>query len=73
MRRRAGMREQMNFDQRIERDYAWMERNLDRFRPAVMRRCRSDEPLRDITNAAQRLEDRFGAPVAAAAEAYPLF
>ena len=73
VRRRTGMRPQMDFDQRIERDDVRNERNLDRFRPPVMRWRRSDEPLSDIMNAAQRLEHRFGAPVTAAAETDPLF
>ena len=58
----------MDIGQDIQADLILIKCDEHGLRPSVIRRLGPDEPLRHIPDTAQRLEHRFGAPVATAAE-----
>lgn len=66
------MSSQVNFYQGLQVDRIGIKGDHDRFGPAVMGSVCTYKPLGHIPNAAKRLKDSFGTPVAAAPQTYAL-
>src|SRR3546814_4664844 len=63
------VRSQVHLDEDGEVDHQRVEMDNNAFRPTIGGRIGANEPLIDLGNAPEHLEDTFGAPVASSAKA----